>query len=111
MIERADDQPARRAGVGMVWFRYRAGVVEDAERLVHVADLPISPSYLVSPCGRQFDRCDLDEADDPARFPPVGGQARAEPCAVCVMRVLLQQPERSRPGHRSPEQSGDQEQQ
>ncbi|RCW45317.1 hypothetical protein DFQ14_103288 [Halopolyspora algeriensis] len=80
----------------MLWFRYRAGVVEESERLVHVADpeMPMGGSYLVSPCGRRFDRGDLDEADEPAKFPPVTGQDRAEPCLMCVMRAMLAAPAR-----------------
>lgn len=77
----------------MLWFRYRAGVVAEAERLVHVADLPISDSYLVSPCGRQFDRSDTEEATEPGTFEPPPGHGRhAEPCVVCVMRVMLTPP-------------------
>lgn len=71
----------------MVWFRYRAGVVAEAERLVHVSGLPIGGSYLIAPCGRWFDRGDTEQTPDPR-----GSSASAsglEPCVVCVMHVLL----------------------
>lgn len=68
-----------------LWFRYRAGVVAEAERLVHVSGLPIGRSYLIAACGRWFDRGDTERTPDP-RGPSPGG---FEPCVVCVMHVLL----------------------
>ncbi|ASU77723.1 hypothetical protein CDG81_04660 [Actinopolyspora erythraea] len=73
------------------WFRRREGVAADSERLAHAVDVAVGHSYLITPCGRHFSRRDTEWVPDPRRRAHRGGVA-GEPCAACVMRVLLSLP-------------------
>ncbi|SDK62891.1 hypothetical protein SAMN04487820_11075 [Actinopolyspora mzabensis] len=77
------------------WFRWREGVAAESERLAHAVDVAVGRDYLISPCGRQFSRRHTEWVTDP-RHTPRG--AAGEPCAACVMRVLLSAPADGEPG-------------
>ncbi|NHD18654.1 MULTISPECIES: hypothetical protein [unclassified Actinopolyspora] len=68
-----------------LWFREREGGT--AERLVHAVDVAVGRSYVITPCGRHFGRTEVEWVSEPRRCS--GADAPGEPCAVCVLRVLL----------------------